>query len=147
MVGAPQVDPLFPQRPSNESLLPVPLKAPDVRGRLAPFRASAGALGKYHEPFLRRIRGNRRSFRTRTLRDSLLSFYGHADLPSASAPAYRRFRVTGDAEPPGLAHQNNLFFNLISFSPVKRSRIYYRKLFLHLAKCFLPMMTDGRSER
>ena len=46
-----------------------------------------------------------------TLRDGdsaeLAAAYAHsADLPSASAPAYRRFRVTGDAEPPGLAHQS-----------------------------------------
>jgi len=88
-------------------LLPAPPEAPNVRGKPAPFRAWAGTPGKCGRQPLRVAYPQPPALRDEdSAEPNEASLPAPADLPSASAPAFRRFRVTGDAEPPGLAHQN-----------------------------------------
>jgi hypothetical protein len=105
VVGAPRVDPLFPQSWAMRSSSPYPQKRRSFGVGLLPSgpqpvpptntaNPSSKKPAVTADPPGRGLYGN-----------ALPSNCGHADLPSASAPAYRRFRVTGDAESPSLAHQ------------------------------------------
>jgi len=108
VVGTPRVDP-----PCGGSLGKVsPPRTPESAGRPG-LACSLPGLGRFPRQTRRSIPPDAPTVTAdpsgRGFCETLPNGYPRlADLPSASAPAYRRFRVTGDAEPPGLAHQFKL---------------------------------------
>ena len=91
-----------PELQNCSVLCPVTSQASNILPTAVPFRASRGlgvrkvALSLQKEPFRCRSRETELHWREQ------LSILDLSASPQASAPAYRRFQVTGDAWPPGL---------------------------------------------